>query len=461
MRRGLLGLLAATAVTFASSAAAQTPAPATSGATPPLQMRTALSHSGYTGSTRLLLKLDYFCSAAADAERPPLNIALVLDASTSMAEGQKTQSALEAARRLIDNLSPRDVISLVAFNDTVTVLSPAGRSVNKAFLFHRLGEIAPRGYTDLSAGLLEGIAQVRAQSMEGQVRQVLLLTDGRATRGVTKTDAIRNLAAKAHAGGISISIVGCGPEVNEATLKALAEAGGGRYTYIKSPEEIPLAFEQVGGGREVLAQNVRLDVAVAGAHIAKVNGQPASGPRAAERFVIGNMRATDRGLFLLELKPSKFEPGSAVKTNVRLTFDNPQTGQRATFDAAGSIGPVAQTELREDAGLVLYGEMLDALTLAEEAATGMDAPRATLAQANFAATYAKAHQYAIAQHDQELLNQTFLLKHFVEEIGAAAQRGLLHDHRAERAKFQKEADYRRYLLNHHRLRARAHPAVRD
>lgn len=51
---------------------------------------------------------------------------------------------------------------------------------------------------------------------------------------------------------------------------------------------------------------------------------------------------------------------------------------------------------------------------------------------------------------QELLNQAFVLKHFMEELTAAEKEGLLHGHSEARARLQKESHYLRYLLTQHR-----------
>ena len=121
----------------------------------PVVLRAALSHGVYSKSAPqpLFLKIDYAAAASAAQERPPLNIALVLDSSGSMAEMRKLPFTIAAAREVIQNLTERDVLSLIAFNNKVTVLSPAGRVVNKQFLLHRLDEVTPGGYTDISAGL--------------------------------------------------------------------------------------------------------------------------------------------------------------------------------------------------------------------------------------------------------------------------------------------------------------------
>ena len=146
-----------------------------------VSLRATLSHTVYNRSEpeQLLLKVDFFSPANPDVDRPPLNIALVLDHSSSMAEDDKFRFTVEAARGVIENLSSRDIISLIAYNHKVVVLSPSGRVVNKPFLFHRLGEIEPEGFTDISAGLLEGISQIQTQVAPEQLKHVLILTSFR------------------------------------------------------------------------------------------------------------------------------------------------------------------------------------------------------------------------------------------------------------------------------------------
>ncbi len=333
---GAAGSATALAVAATEPAAAQpdkAAKPATPAESGALTLRAAFSHSAYSQSTptQLLFKVDYASAAVAPASRPPLNIALVLDRSGSMAEDKKFAYTLNAAREVIANLSDRDTISLIAFNERVLVLSPAGRAVNKQFLFHRLEEIAPEGYTDLSAGLLEGIAQVNSQAAEGQLKQVLLLTDGKANRGVTSTASLRNTVEKARAKGVGFSTLGCGTNYDEKLLTEIADAGGGRYSYVRSPEQIPDAFkEELRGLLEVVAQNVRLEIAVEQGTITKVFGQLRERPVASHQINIGNLRAGERGIVMLALKPANYQPEATVRVTAKLTFDDSQAGERVT-----------------------------------------------------------------------------------------------------------------------------------
>lgn len=93
--------------------------------------------------------------------------------------------------------------------------------------------------------------------------------------------------------------------------------------------------------------------------------------------------------------------------------------------------------------------MLDALDQAEQAAGGLDRERYRQVRASFDQLYERARQYAIQNRDQELVSQTFLLKHFMSELAAAEEQRLLHGHREAREKLTKESHYLRYLLTHH------------
>lgn len=371
-----------------------------------------------------------------------------------MGADMKFPHALAAARAVIENLTERDTISLVAFNERTLVLSPAGRVVNKPFLFQRLSEVAPDGITDLSAGLLEGVAQINGQSAEGQVKHVLLLTDGKANSGIMDTVALRKIVEAAHAKGIGVSTLACGTDFDERLLTDMATAGGGRYTYVKSAEQLPTAFrDELHGLLEVVAQNVRLEINVKqGGVISKVYGQPWQPTAASFQLPIGNLRASERGTVMLALKPADFKPGTALEATVKLTYDAPETSERmartvtarSRFAAAGS-GEQAET----NEGVILCGGVMDAMDLAMTALQNFDLDRYTKARASFDQWHERVRQYALTHRNQGLLNEAFLLKHFMEELQAI--RGpdapsLLSDTRSQ---LEKQSDYQRYQLLHH------------
>jgi len=420
-------------------------------------LRAALSHSRFTRSVpgRLVLKVDLSAAATSPRKRKPLNLSLVFDRSGSMADEHKFNHAMRAANIVFENLSEHDIVSLIAFNEQPTVLSPAGRAVNKDFLRFRLRQFGPTGDTNLSAALLEAFAQIDSKSAEGQMKRVIVLTDGLANRGVTDPAKLRKLVAAAHERGIGVSTLGCGTEFSEDVLSGLAKAGGGRYTYVRSGELIPGAVAaELNGLLDVVAQNAKLEVrATSGARISHVYGRFLPGPAQLYSFELGDIRDGEQGSFLLELAPGSFEVGSKVAVDVTITLDDPETGTRnkyAVRTEANYSADAKEAKKSANENVLVYANVLKAMEKAEEAIQGLDTERFKEARDLFDRFYKVAHQRAIDTRDQQLLNQTFLLRHFMADLSTAIAQAPLHGHDDAKKQLTKGADYRRYLLEHHR-----------
>ena len=78
------------------------------------------------------------------AGRAPLNLCLVLDRSGSM-EGAPFEFAKQACAYLVDQLTEQDVLSIVTFSDTVDVVMPPRKIVNKQLVKdHKIGRASCR-----------------------------------------------------------------------------------------------------------------------------------------------------------------------------------------------------------------------------------------------------------------------------------------------------------------------------
>jgi hypothetical protein len=93
------------------------------------------------------------------------------------------------------------------------------------------------------------------------VRRVLLLTDGYPSRGETQRDALRARVMEGHARGVETSIVGLGDGIDDGLCVALAEAGEGRFHYLREESALPeIVTAEVEGARALVATDVSLDV---------------------------------------------------------------------------------------------------------------------------------------------------------------------------------------------------------
>lgn len=192
----------------------------------------------------------------AAVERAPLDLALVLDHSGSMA-GEKLDYVRKSCVKLIELLKDTDTVSIVLFESHVTLLAPPTKCTpdGKAELIRRANEVHTAGGTNLSGGLFKGVEFV-AGAKEGCVRKCLLFTDGQANEGLVDPDKLTKTALELRQ-GTGISTFGYGSGYNADLLAKLAQ-NGGTY-FIDTPDKILTAFgTELGGLISTFGQNVEM-----------------------------------------------------------------------------------------------------------------------------------------------------------------------------------------------------------
>jgi len=210
--------------------------------------------------------------------RTPVNVALVLDRSGSMA-GEKIRLARTAVERALQLLHPEDRFALVVYDNVVDVLmesTPATANARQEAL-RRLAGIEARGSTDLASGWLHGCEQV-ARFVESQViGRCLLLTDGLANHGIIDHDVLAQHARELRERGVVTSAFGVGADFDEQLLQRMAAAGAGHFYFIEQAVQIPdLLASELGEALEVVARDVTVHAqAPAGAAIEPLNPWPA------------------------------------------------------------------------------------------------------------------------------------------------------------------------------------------
>lgn len=193
----------------------------------------------------------------------PLNLALVLDRSGSMA-GEKLEYVKLAARHVIDLLSSRDRVAVVSFDDEVTVDVPSTIATpdNRERIKERIAAIVSGASTNLAGGWTVGCQEVAANAETSrQLNRVLLLTDGLANVGITDSEMLAAHARELAQRGVSTSTFGVGLGFNEHLLEGMANQGSGNFYYIADPSQIPMIFaREFRELAAVTARDVRVNV---------------------------------------------------------------------------------------------------------------------------------------------------------------------------------------------------------
>jgi Ca-activated chloride channel family protein len=193
-----------------------------------------------------------------DAERPPLNVALVLDRSGSM-EGEKLERAKDAAKMAVEFLSPRDILSIVTYESEVDVLLPATRVSDKRRIMRAIDGIYSAGNTALFAGVSKGAHELKKFIDRGRVNRVILLSDGLANVGPDSTDDLVDLGSGLRREGISVSTIGLGLDYNEDLMSSLAQASDGNHAFVREPADLTRIFDlEFKDAFEVVAKDVEL-----------------------------------------------------------------------------------------------------------------------------------------------------------------------------------------------------------
>jgi Ca-activated chloride channel family protein len=205
----------------------------------------------------------------APAARAPINVALILDRSGSMA-GPPLEAAKEAAGRFASFLSPEDRLSIVTFDEEVqTIFGPAPGGDPSAL--EAIAQVYPGGSTNLSGGWLKGRKLVEKSLVDGTNR-VVLLTDGQANSGVVDPVKLVGLAKSGAARRVSTTCIGFGAHFNEDLLEPMAAAGAGNYWYVESYDQMSAIFQgEIEGLVALAAQNVELEIRLTHPEVAGVS----------------------------------------------------------------------------------------------------------------------------------------------------------------------------------------------
>lgn len=193
-----------------------------------------------TGAPQVAYLLVEAAPAAPPAVPVPLNFCMVLDHSGSM-QGAKLESMKAAARRLIETLTPDDIVSIVIYDDAVQTLVPATPASDKPALLAAVDTIIESGGTAMSLGMQAGQAELQKHAGPDRISHMLLLTDGQ-TWG--DEDVCRTIARDLGQAGVRITALGLGAEWNERLLDDLAELTGGNSDYIAEPAQIETFFQR-------------------------------------------------------------------------------------------------------------------------------------------------------------------------------------------------------------------------
>ena len=208
----------------------------------------------------IFLKVGLTGSDLGEERRNPANVSIVLDRSGSM-DGEKMARAKEAASIAISMLDDRDIVSIVTYSDTVSVLVPATRVSDRNYIQRRIETVFADGSTALFAGVSKGADEVSKFFEENSVNRVILLSDGLANIGPDSPRALGSLGESLKRSGVSVTTIGLGLGYNEDLMVQLARQSDGNHAFVENYNDLTRIFRyEFQDILSVVAQDVKIEI---------------------------------------------------------------------------------------------------------------------------------------------------------------------------------------------------------
>ncbi len=196
--------------------------------------------------------------APATRARPVLSGVLVLDVSGSM-HGEPLAQVLHSAKRLAEILDDTDRLGIVTFSDGASTVAPLTvLRDGKREIVAKLGKIEANGRTNIAGGLAQA-ALLFPPRAANERQIVVLMSDGEPNVGAVTAGELSEAGKLLKARDVAISTLGFGAKHNDEVLSAIADGGGGRYTFVIDPKLAEPSFiRALGAQLDVVAERVEL-----------------------------------------------------------------------------------------------------------------------------------------------------------------------------------------------------------
>ena len=327
----------------------------------PFGVATEIGPCPWNEKTKLLL-IGLQAAEVKKDDRPGHNLVFLIDTSGSMYGSDRLDLVKRAFLLLLDELEPKDTISIVTYASSDRVVLEGTPAADKTRIMEAISELEARGSTNGSAGITRAYEIAAKYYREGGVNRILLATDGDLNVGVTSEGDLAKLVTEKKESGISLTCLGFGMgNYKDNKMEALADYGNGNCRYIDTIYEARKALVEEGGGTFItVAKDVKIQVDF---NPAKVKGYRLIGYEdrlmAAEDFANdekdgGEIGSGHRMTALYEIVPanSDFEFGEAGSR-----YQNVQTAEGADWltvsirakEPEGTVSKLYEYPVKEDA----------------------------------------------------------------------------------------------------------------
>lgn len=364
-----------------------------------------------------------------DTQRAPINVALVLDKSGSMA-GDKWARAQEAAISALERLREDDIVSVIAYDTAVSVIVPATKMTDRAKIVQQIRELSAGGSTALHAGVSAGADELRKFVSKERINRVILLSDGLANVGPQSPGELEQLGKSLAQQGISVSTIGLGLDYNEDLMTRLARATDGNHVFVEKSSQLVEVFNrEFNEAMSVVAQEVVVKIQCRdGVRPVRMLNSDAEITGNEVLAKLHQLYSRQEKYLMLEIElPAKPDGTSMQVADVAVSYTNMET---KTEDRLSSLVGVRFTESAEEVASdtnhrVMEECVLQIARLQNEAATAL------------------RDKGDVEGARQLLIRNSLYLEENADRFAAPALRERAEDNRRQAEWVERDADWKR------------------
>lgn len=193
---------------------------------------------------------------------PPSNLVFLIDVSGSMGEPNKLPLLQEAFRLLVNQLRPKDRVSIVVYAGSAGLILPPTNGSEKTKILGALDRLQAGGSTAGGEGIKLAYDLAKRTFIASGNNRVVLATDGDFNVGPSSEGELVRIIEKYRDEGIYLTVLGFGMgNLKDSKMEQLADKGNGNYAYIDNIMEAKkVLVKELGGTLFTIAKDVKIQV---------------------------------------------------------------------------------------------------------------------------------------------------------------------------------------------------------
>jgi len=154
---------------------------------------------------------------------------------------------------LVNNLRPKDSVTLVVYGGVTGVKLNTTSGGEKEKIIKAIDELEPGGFTPGESGIRLAYNVAQTHFIKGGNNRVILATDGDFNVGLKTEDELDELISQRRQSGIYLTCLGVGMgNYKDSKIQTLARKGNGNFAYLdnfQEAEKVLMTEFVVCGGR--------------------------------------------------------------------------------------------------------------------------------------------------------------------------------------------------------------------